>query len=133
MTVSFRFKMAGLVDSEAHFEARANEYGVPANFLQALRREGITTVGHLAFAVFRPGAEFNEREFDNWAQGVNNNVPLTMGAAAAVRRSDHDIDNQVNCGNSRLFHAKGHTICRKDSQDGADKVEVARVEHHWCW
>ena len=92
MTVSFRFKMAGIVDSEAHFEARANEYGVPANFLQALRREGITTVGHLAFAVFRPGAEFNEREFDNWAQGVNNNVPLTMGAAAAVRRLHYECE-----------------------------------------
>ena len=82
----FSIKMAGLVDSEAHFESRANEYGVPAAFLQALRREGITTVGHLAFAVFRPGATFNEREFDTWAQGVKNNVPLTMGAAAAVRR-----------------------------------------------
>lgn len=84
--------MAGLVDSEAHFEARANEYGVPPAFLQALRREGITTVGHLAFAVFRPGAEFNEREFDNWAQGVNNNVPLTMGAAAAVRRLHYECE-----------------------------------------
>lgn len=41
----FRIKTAGLVDSEAHFESRANEYGVPAGFLQALRREGVTTVG----------------------------------------------------------------------------------------
>ena len=65
---------------------------MPANFLQALRREGITTVGHLAFAVFRPGAEFNEREFDNWAQGVNNNVALTMGAAAAVRRLHYECE-----------------------------------------
>ena len=40
--------MAGLMDSEAHFESRANEYGVPAAFLQVLRREGITTVGPLA-------------------------------------------------------------------------------------
>lgn len=61
------FKISGLVDSEAHFESRANEYGTPAAFLQALKREGILTVGHLAFAVFRPGAEFNEREFDTWA------------------------------------------------------------------
>ena len=90
--VSSLVQMAGLVDSEAHFEARANEYGVPPAFLQALRREGITTVGHLAFAVFRPGAEFNEREFDNWAQGVNNNVPLTMGAAAAVRRLHYECE-----------------------------------------
>ena len=65
---------------------------MPEAFLQALRREGITTVGHLAFAIFRPGAEFNEREFDNWAQGVNNNVPLTMGAAAAVRRLHYECE-----------------------------------------
>lgn len=84
--------MAGLVDSEAHFESRAVEYGVPAAFLQALRREGISTIGHLAFAVFRPGAEFNEREFDTWAQGINNNVPLTMGAAAAVRRLHYECE-----------------------------------------
>ena len=81
--------MAGLVDSEAHFEARANEYGVPQAFLQALRREGITTVGHLAFAVFRPGAEFNEGEF---AQNVNNFQPLTIGAAAAVRRLHYECE-----------------------------------------
>ena len=49
-------------------------------------------MGHLAFAVFRPGAEFNEREFDTWAQGVNNNVPLTMGAAAAVRRLHYECE-----------------------------------------
>ena len=48
--------MAGLVDSEAHFEARANEYGVPPAFLQALRREGITTVGHLAFLGLEPNS-----------------------------------------------------------------------------
>lgn len=84
--------MSVLIDSEAHFELRANEYGVPGAFLQALRREGITTVGHLAFAVFRPGAEFNERDFDNWAQGVSNNVPLTMGVAAAVRRLHYECE-----------------------------------------
>eukprot|EP00435_Cladocopium_sp_Y103_P072036 s1005_g39.t1 len=84
--------MSGLIDSEAHFEARASEYGVPAAFLASLKRQGISTVGHLAFAVFRPGAEFNERECDNWATEVNNNVPLTMGAAASVRRLHYECE-----------------------------------------
>eukprot|EP00435_Cladocopium_sp_Y103_P065489 s261_g27.t1 len=84
--------MAGPIDSEAHFEARASEYGVPLAFLTALKRQGISTVGHLAFAIFRPGAEFNEREFDNWTREVNNNVPLTMGAAAAVRRLHYECE-----------------------------------------
>ena len=84
--------MSGLIDSEAHFESRASEYGVPTNFVLALRREGIRTVGHLAFAVFRPGAEFNEREFDRWTQEVNGGVALTMGAAAAVRRLHYECE-----------------------------------------
>ena len=77
----FGIKMAGLMDSEAHFEPRANEYGVPAAFLQVLRREGITTVGPLAFAVFRPGATFNEREIDTWAQGVKKQCAFDYGCS----------------------------------------------------
>ena len=44
--------MAGLVDSEAHFESRAVEYGVPAAFLQALKREGFQplAIWHLQFS-----------------------------------------------------------------------------------
>eukprot|EP00435_Cladocopium_sp_Y103_P051913 s740_g16.t1 len=68
-------------DSEAHFLVRANEYGVPAAFVQRLRQQGVSTLGHLAFAGFRPGSEFEERQFDQWAT-----VRLTMGASAALRR-----------------------------------------------
>eukprot|EP00435_Cladocopium_sp_Y103_P053363 s2261_g17.t1 len=81
-----RFKMSGVQDSEAHFLARANEYGVPAPFTQCLRQQGVSTLGHLAFAVFRPGSEFEERQFDQSATDVNNGVRLTMGASAALRR-----------------------------------------------
>ena len=55
--------MAGAQDSEAHFAARAAEYGVPAEFVGRLKAEGISTLAHLAFAVFRPGTEFEERVF----------------------------------------------------------------------
>ena len=44
-SVRLPFKMSGLIDSQAHFEARALEYGVPLNFVHALRRHGIFTVG----------------------------------------------------------------------------------------
>ena len=80
------FKMAGIQDSEAHFAARAAEYGLPNAFLARLKDQGVTTLGHLAFAVFRPGTEFEERAFNEWATDVNNGVPLAMGAAAALRR-----------------------------------------------
>ena len=74
------------MDSEAHFSARASDYGVPAEFMRNLARNGITTLGHLAFVVFRPGAEFEEAAFDRWVTEANGGVPLAMGPAAAIRR-----------------------------------------------
>ena len=78
--------MAGVQDSEAHFASRAAEYGVPSEFVGRLKAEGISTLAHLAFAIFRPGTEFEERAFTDWATDRNNGIPLTMGAAAALRR-----------------------------------------------
>lgn len=78
--------MAGVQDSEAHFASRAREYGLPDACLDRLKALGISPLGHLAFAVFRPGSEFEERAFNDWATDVNNGVPLAMGAAAALRR-----------------------------------------------
>ena len=78
------FKMTGIQDSEAHFIARATEYGLPRNFLDRLKAQGVSTLGHLAFAVFRPGSEFEERAFNDWATDINNGVPLPMGAAGCV-------------------------------------------------
>ena len=49
------FKMSGIQDSEAHFQNRAAEYGLPEEFVTRLRAQGVSTLGHLAFAIFRPG------------------------------------------------------------------------------
>ena len=78
--------MASLIESEAHFEQRAKEYGVDDGLLTVLKNSGVTKLASLAFAVNRPGADFNEREFDQWAQAVNGGNPLTIGQAAALRR-----------------------------------------------
>lgn len=78
--------MTSQADSEAHFEARASEYGVSAGVRAALHANGIRTLARLAFAVFRPGAEFVEATFDAWATRVNHNVALSMGEMAALRR-----------------------------------------------
>ena len=79
------FKMSGIQDSEAHFLNRAAEYGLPEDFLTRLKAQGVSTLEHLAFAIFRPGSEFEERAFNDWATDVNGGVPLTIGAAAALR------------------------------------------------
>ena len=68
--------MAGLMDSEAHFASRASDYGVPNEFMQSLSRNGVTTLGHLAFAVFRPGSDFEEAAFDVPEEGTELTIRL---------------------------------------------------------
>lgn len=52
--------VANLVDSAAHFDSRAVEYGIPDALLQSLKDSGFTTLGQLAFAVNRPGQETDD-------------------------------------------------------------------------
>lgn len=78
--------MANPADSEAHFEARALEYGLPRALLTQLHRNGIRTLASLAFAIFRPGADFVDATFDAWATNVNLGVAPTMGEMSALRR-----------------------------------------------
>lgn len=78
--------MANPADSTAHFEERARAYQLPEQLLTELRNNGIRTLGHLAFAIFRPGSEFDENVFNQWARDLNQGVAPTMGALAALRR-----------------------------------------------
>ena len=78
--------MTALVDSEAHFNARAKEYGVTDHFLAQLQQAGISTMGSLAFAINRPGTEFKEQDFDNWLQNVDGGRFPSLGPTASMRR-----------------------------------------------
>ena len=78
--------MAALSESTAYFDARAAEYNVPDSLMRPLRAAGVTTLGHLAFALSRPGQEFSEQRFTDWMTNLNGGVPPTLGAAAAMRR-----------------------------------------------
>lgn len=78
--------MANPTDSAAHFDERARAYQLPEQLLTELKNNGIQTLGHLAFAIFRPGADFDEQAFNQWARDLNQGVAPTMGALAALRR-----------------------------------------------
>lgn len=78
--------MANLVDSAAHFNARATEYGIPDPLQTALRNAGFTIVGQLAFAVNRPGQETTDAQFDAWATRINGGVAPALGSVAALKR-----------------------------------------------
>ena len=78
--------MASLSDSKAHFAQRAKEYDVPDSLVDSLRLAGVTTMAHLAFAICRPGQDFEESKFEQWITTINGGVPPSMGGLAAVRR-----------------------------------------------
>ena len=78
--------MAALTDSKAHFSARAREYDVPEGLIDSMRLAGVTTFAHLAFAICRPGQDFEEATFEAWVTRVNGGVAPTVGALAAMRR-----------------------------------------------
>ena len=78
--------MASLIDSEPHFTSRAEECGVPDAVIQNLKNNQVATLGTLAFAINRPGTEFNERDFDTWATNINQGQALAVGTLAALRR-----------------------------------------------
>ena len=78
--------MSNLVNSEAHFAARAREYGIPDDFLRRLDTNGIATIGGLAFAISRPGTDLDERTFTDWVRDLNLGVMPPMGVVSAIRR-----------------------------------------------
>jgi len=53
--------MASLADSNAHFTSRAAEHSVPNDMINALANAGVRTMGHLAFAINRPGQNSQRR------------------------------------------------------------------------
>ena len=71
--------MASLADSQAHFLARAKEYSVPDDLIDNMKVAGVSTMAHLAFAFVRPGQDFDEDKFDQWAKTVNLGVAPALG------------------------------------------------------
>ena len=78
--------MTNQVSSEAHFRARALEYGLPDQWVDLLNANGIKTMGNMAFAISRPGAEFDESQFNDWSRDLNNGQMPTMGIMSGLRR-----------------------------------------------
>lgn len=111
--------MANLVDSAAYFDARATEYGVPDALLTLLNTAGFTTLGHLAFAVNRPGQETDDARFDARATRINNNVAPALGAVAALKRL-HVV---------RAFITETYSFCREDGSIGKDQEKLVRHRH----
>ncbi|CAE7263534.1 unnamed protein product, partial [Symbiodinium sp. CCMP2456] len=72
--------MTSLVESEAHFVARAAEVRLSDASVLALRRHGFRTLGQLAYTVGQPGQLIPELEFVDWCR---NHVPAATAADLA--------------------------------------------------
>lgn len=101
--------MSNACDSEAHFTSRATEYGVSPALLAALNANGVKTLARLAFVIVRPGAEFNEQAFDNWARDVNGGVAPSMGEIAALRRLHFESEIVVTASLKNAVEAPDQT------------------------
>lgn len=78
--------MANQLDSEAHFTQRAGEYGIPDALVTNLRNNGVTAKSQLAFAILRPGSEYDEATFDTWARTINQGVAPTLASAGCISK-----------------------------------------------
>ena len=115
--------MASLSDSKAHFLARAKEYEVPDDLINNMRLAGVSTLGHLAFAFLRPGQDFEERQFNEWATTVNLGNAPSMGALASLRHLHFEAEIVLTAtlkGISRtttgLEYTETHASCGKVSK-----------------
>ena len=76
--------MSGLLDSVAHFEARAQEVGLSDAGIRALKRHGLATLGKVAHAIAMPGQAPSDEAITSWMQ--LNMQGCTLGDQSAFRR-----------------------------------------------
>ena len=78
-------KMTSIVDSEAHLAKRATEVGLTDGALQSLIRNGLSTLGRLAFAHGQPGTPIDAAAFHTFAQNLLGAL-MSLADEAALKR-----------------------------------------------
>ena len=77
--------MSILVDSEAQFDSRAREIGVPDPVLGALKANGLNTMSKMAYWVGQPGSPLDETALAREPQVVTG-ARASVGELAAMKR-----------------------------------------------
>ena len=78
-------KMTSIVDSEAHLAKRATEVGLTVGGFQSLVRNGLSTLGRLAFAHGQPGTPIDAAAFHTFAQNLLGAL-MSLADEAALKR-----------------------------------------------
>lgn len=77
--------MSILIDSEAQFDSRASEIGVPIAVLTALKANGLNTMSKMAYWVGQPGSPLDEGALSRELQSVTG-ARASVGELASVKR-----------------------------------------------
>ncbi len=77
--------MSILVDSQAQFDSRAGEIGVPNAVLVAFRNNGLDTMSKMAYWVGQPGSPLDEAALIRELQNITGSRP-SLGEVASVKR-----------------------------------------------
>ena len=77
--------MSILVDSQAQFDSRAGEIGVPPVLLTALKNNGLDTMSKMAYWVGQPGSPLDETILIRELQSIMGARP-SLGELASVKR-----------------------------------------------
>ena len=105
--------MASLLDSEAQFIQRANDFKMSESTLRRLKTVGLTTFGILAYAHGQPGQPISDESFENW-------VSTKVDPSASLA----DVSSLKRL----LFESQTLTLASlKDQISSQDSLTVKRV------
>ena len=77
--------MASLLDSEAQFLQRANEFRISEPTVRRLKASGLTTFGVLAYAHGQPGQQISDEAFETWV-GAKIDPNASMADISSLKR-----------------------------------------------
>ena len=105
--------MASLLDSEAQFLQRANDFRLSESTLRRLKTAGLNTFGILAYAHGQPGQPISDESFENWV-GAKVDPSASIADVASLKRL--------------LFEAQTLTLASlKDQVLSQDSLSVKKV------
>ena len=85
--------MTSIVDSEAQFDLRLDQVGVPQALRLALKNSGVSTISSLAYSYVQPGQPIANEDFTQWVRQMD--PAATIGGVASLKRLLFESQTQL--------------------------------------
>ena len=85
--------MTSVIDSEAQFNTRLLELGLPAQTVTAIQNHGVRTLSQLAFAVGQPGQPLVDGTINNFLTAALTRAG-TLAETTGLKRAAFDAQKQ---------------------------------------